>query len=157
MISRPLTTLGSLTPYQCILIGKETGSHVCIRGIQCSSEDRMKAEITLSVPFINGKCEAEFRNGALRRFASDIDKVQRSQTGFAWLTVIPGTLVLGILFDEKSQLILVVRYRRMPELAVDTISTFPLEAADLPVIVERLYAAGPAVTQRTCMAVEYSG
>ena len=133
----------SYVPNQRVLIGKETDSHISIKVTERQSEDRMMAEVTVSFPFVKGTCQAELRTGELRRFASDIDKVQHAQAGVAQLTIIPGCLLFNILFDENRQLIVAVRYRRIPALAVDTISKFSLNLAELPTIIDRLHATDP--------------
>jgi hypothetical protein len=142
-IGSPTSCCMSDLPNQNILIGKETDSHISIRVTERLGEDRMKVEVTVSFPVVKGTCKSELENGELRRFASDVENVERTQTGVAQLTIIPGSLVFNVLFDEKRQLIFALRHRRNPALGVDTISTFPLNPAELPAVIDSLRAADP--------------
>jgi hypothetical protein len=127
-------------PSERVLIGKETGAHVSIQVTERSGADTLAAQVTVSVHIKNARRVA-FRAGELRRFAADIDNVRRRETGVAQLTIIPDSLGFNILFDENRQLIFALRYRRIPALAVDTISTFSLDPAELETIIDRLKAA----------------
>jgi hypothetical protein len=50
-------------PNQKIVIGNETESHISIRITERLGEDHMRAEVTLSFPFLNGTCNPELEKG----------------------------------------------------------------------------------------------
>jgi TonB family protein len=103
-------------------------------------DDRMTAEIAISLDMLKGKWKADLPTGALRLFAADIAKARQAQAGSAKVALVPGKLAL-IAYHDKGQFFFAVNHTG--RLGVGMIATLPLAAAEWPPLVDSLEMADP--------------